>query len=90
MKAGITSTELCKDWETYQAVICQRDSTHVSNRLILLFLMISYRKCMINLMDLSEMQQRNESGKYQKIAVEGMSVESQILGLDKICLRVIS
>lgn len=45
---------------------------------------------MINLMDLSEMQQRNESGKYQKIAVEGMSVESQILGLDKICLKVIS
>lgn len=43
---------------------------------------------MINLMDLLEMQQRDESGKYQKIAVEGISIESQVLGLDKVCLKL--
>lgn len=34
------------------------------------------------------MQQRDEGGKCQIIAVEETSIESQVLGMNKICLRL--
>lgn len=41
-----------------------------------------------NLVDLLEMQWRDEGGECRKIALGGTRIESQVLGMNEICLKL--